>query len=63
MHLALAGQAVMLLAGYAAIVIECLIECKDGTAAWSRTPAGIIHMLLDIVLKRKLIILLPEISA
>lgn len=62
MELAFAGKAVMILAGRTLVVGQGCIKGKNCTAARSGTPAGIVHVLLNVVVKSKVFVLLPQIS-
>jgi hypothetical protein len=52
----------MVLAGGTLVVGQGCIEGKNCTAAGSGTPAGIVHMLLNVVVEGKVFVLLPQIS-
>ena len=61
MHLAFAAEAVMLLAGRTFVVIESLIEGKDGLTAWGWAPTCVLHVIVHIVLEHKIVVLLLKI--
>ena len=55
--LTLATKAVVLLASRTLVVLKLLVEVKDRIAACTRTPTGIHHMLLNIVMEGEIIVL------
>jgi hypothetical protein len=59
-HLALAGQTVVLLAGRALVVVQSSVESEHRLAAGSGAPTGISHVLLDVVLEHELIVFLAQ---
>ena len=61
MELAFAPQAIIFLAGWAAVLSELLIKLKYSITAWSRTPTCIFHIFLNVVVESKIFILVSEI--
>lgn len=59
-HLALAPQAVVLLAGGALVVVEGGVEGEDCLASRGRTPAGVCVVKLDVLMEGELIVLLSQ---
>ena len=62
MELTFTSEAIIFLASWASILSQSLVKGEDSTTARSGTPACIIHILLDIVVKSKVLILLFEFS-
>lgn len=59
-EVALAGQTVMLFAGWTLVVCEGLVKGEDCAAAGSGAPTCVLHVLLHVVVKGELIVLLSQ---
>ena len=61
MELALAPQAIIFLAGWAAVLSEFLVKLKYSIATWSGAPTCIFHVFLNIVVESKIFIFVSKI--
>lgn len=61
-ELALASETIVFRADTAPVVCEGSVEHKYGAATGSRAPAGVCHVVIDVVVEGKISVLLSKLS-